>query len=327
MNISNILHPELVYDTRGSEFLRKCYKWAFEATTLLGGSRCSFDLNKLSGRAQSFLLPYLTSDFADEYVRNFRALKKFRVNHGKIYYIPRDFFKALSLIDKEVRLEYYPTNFFCYFAFPKNFIKDPDGEFFNGVYVSCETPIRGTLGERTKNLELWFVTMREGDVPEKFMKFTVKLKDNLNLSEIIVPKTRVGLRVAGGSSGVADFGSQANLFIAIANAILFVQNESDEIVHLREASNPARRNGKPIQTTMGPAINNCSLPVELLSFNFHKRSNFNIDSTEVRGHFRWQPHGPGLSKVKLIWIDPHTRHFNVDDAIRSSRLESSPNLI
>lgn len=27
----------------------------------------------------------------------------------------------------------------------------------------------------------------------------------------------------------------------------------------------------------------------------------------VRGHWRWQPHGPQLSKLKLIWINSHTR--------------------
>ena len=37
----------------------------------------------------------------------------------------------------------------------------------------------------------------------------------------------------------------------------------------------------------------------------------------VRGHWRWQPYGEKLSKVKLIWIDAHNRGVQVDQDVIS----------
>jgi len=36
---------------------------------------------------------------------------------------------------------------------------------------------------------------------------------------------------------------------------------------------------------------------------------YSVDSTVVRGFFRWQRFGPGLALVKLIWIDEHSRNY------------------
>lgn len=38
----------------------------------------------------------------------------------------------------------------------------------------------------------------------------------------------------------------------------------------------------------------------------------------VRGHWRWQPYGEKLSKVKLIWIDAHNRGVQIDQDIITS---------
>ena len=38
------------------------------------------------------------------------------------------------------------------------------------------------------------------------------------------------------------------------------------------------------------------------------KSGWRLDqAVEVRGHFRWQPHGPKHSKRKMIWIEPYVR--------------------
>ena len=49
-------------------------------------------------------------------------------------------------------------------------------------------------------------------------------------------------------------------------------------------------------------------PVVRVGYGFHHRA-WHVDSTMVSGHFRWQPYGPGMSKVKLIWIDEHERKY------------------
>lgn len=47
----------------------------------------------------------------------------------------------------------------------------------------------------------------------------------------------------------------------------------------------------------------------LIGFDYKKLKMYNVDTTEVQGHFRWQPYGEGRNKLKLIWIEPHTREY------------------
>jgi hypothetical protein len=54
--------------------------------------------------------------------------------------------------------------------------------------------------------------------------------------------------------------------------------------------------------------NHCPFTVLNLGYGFHERHR-HVDSTMVTGHFRWQPYGQKLSKVKLIWIEAHERSY------------------
>lgn len=54
------------------------------------------------------------------------------------------------------------------------------------------------------------------------------------------------------------------------------------------------------------------LSYTMVGFNYKKPPMYTIDETEVSGHFRWQPYGPGKAKVKLIWIDAHTRQYKTE---------------
>jgi hypothetical protein len=51
-------------------------------------------------------------------------------------------------------------------------------------------------------------------------------------------------------------------------------------------------------------------PFETISvgYSYHGRL-YSKDASQVSGHFRWQTYGPERSKVKLIWIDEHVRHY------------------
>ena len=50
-------------------------------------------------------------------------------------------------------------------------------------------------------------------------------------------------------------------------------------------------------------------PVVRVGHSFHKGMLHHVTDTTVSGHFRWQAWGPGLTLVKLIWIDEHVRTF------------------
>lgn len=53
----------------------------------------------------------------------------------------------------------------------------------------------------------------------------------------------------------------------------------------------------------------CPFEVISVGYRFQKEHLYHIESTSVRGHFRWQPWGEGRTKVKLIWIDEHSRNY------------------
>jgi hypothetical protein len=55
--------------------------------------------------------------------------------------------------------------------------------------------------------------------------------------------------------------------------------------------------------------NYCLLPVTLVNWSYGQQRTYNVASTEVTGHFKWQPCGPQWSLVKLIWIDEYIRNF------------------
>lgn len=52
-----------------------------------------------------------------------------------------------------------------------------------------------------------------------------------------------------------------------------------------------------------------------VGFNFKKPKQYRADGCKVSGHFRWQPHGPGFSLLKLIWIDSYSKTFNKDTGV------------
>jgi len=57
------------------------------------------------------------------------------------------------------------------------------------------------------------------------------------------------------------------------------------------------------------AKSRCPFDIVRVGYNFHKKI-YRVGEAQVSGHFRWQPYGPNMSKVKLIWIDEHIRHYN-----------------
>jgi hypothetical protein len=314
MNISMLLHPEILYDRRGSHIQRAFFRWCSEAMVFIDGRR-GIDLNILPEHAQKKLLPWFSGAMGEVFAKQIGVLDNFKKNNGKTFYIPEEFFIALSKVDRGVKLEFLPNNFFAYFAFPKNFAKDPDGDYMNGVYVSCGTPNRSGAGY--KNLDMLFVTMREEGGSNKFCEIRMIVKDGDVLTNILPESMKSSAVQVFRDLPVSTQMKAENLIstiVVVANAVLYVHHESDEIIDLKQATNPKKRNGKTVQTPTGPCTNNCSIPIRLLSFSFHEKINFQIDSTEVRGHFRWQPFGPAMNQIKLIWIAAHTRHFAIADS-------------
>ena len=57
------------------------------------------------------------------------------------------------------------------------------------------------------------------------------------------------------------------------------------------------------------AENRCPFDIVRVGYSFYKGITRHVADTRVSGHFRWQPWGPGLTRIKLIWINEHVRTF------------------
>lgn len=55
--------------------------------------------------------------------------------------------------------------------------------------------------------------------------------------------------------------------------------------------------------------NRSLVDMTLVGFSWKKQRPYKVGETTVTGHPRWQPWGPGRTKVKLIWIEPFVRHY------------------
>jgi hypothetical protein len=89
-----------------------------------------------------------------------------------------------------------------------------------------------------------------------------------------------------------------------SNALIYLNSGNPDMRSIKEVKIP-RKDYKVLQNTR--------LPVKdfiLVGMNFKKPPLWNATQTEVSGHFRWQPCGVKLSKVKLIFIDPYIKTFS-----------------
>jgi len=317
MNISQVLHPELLYNLRGDKNHREWLKLLVGRVFVNPSGGISFDYEGAHPSAVA-----AAKDIFERKDRPFidflLLCAKFRKDEGKTYYLPKDFCTALSKIDKTLNLDYLPGNFIGFFAFPKDFIKDRRGLTLTGAYVFCgksdELPLpKGIPAQKFFHAVL--IHEKEG-VFKRVSNAYLPLDGDKTMWE--------NVEYYYGDSGIYQtddklLEDEERLEIIrfsgiLLNAVLFVHNEDEDILRLKPASNPAKKNGKPVKISSGVAINNCSIPVELVNFNFHRRTNYSIDSTSVKGHFRWQPHGQEKAKLKLIWIAEHIRKFNNDSA-------------
>ena len=90
----------------------------------------------------------------------------------------------------------------------------------------------------------------------------------------------------------------------VAKCMLYINSGEPDLV--KEAvTKPNSKNEKKIRNHWKK-----NYPFELIrvGYGFHGKT-YSVDSTEVSGHFRWQPCGVGRQQLKLIWIDEHIRNY------------------
>jgi len=98
-----------------------------------------------------------------------------------------------------------------------------------------------------------------------------------------------------------------DLLMGIINTVLYINSKDPDIENLKPVNHYNRKALASIPQAR--RANLCTMPVKLLGWSFYG-NNYNVDSTTVQQHLRWQPCGLNRSEVKLIWVKEHTRNYS-----------------
>lgn len=93
--------------------------------------------------------------------------------------------------------------------------------------------------------------------------------------------------------------------VLFLNFYLYIQTGNPDLRHVRPPGIKSIAKSFRNRDLLG-----ASRPYTLVGFNFKKPTIYSIDSTQVSGHFRWQPKGPGRSRTELVWVESHERVYN-----------------
>ena len=307
MKIQRVLHPEVVLDVRGPKDARSVYKTLLSEIVLLPGGRARYPAEwerKVPGVRGSSALD------------SFFILKEYEQRRPRNYFIPQNFGRALSLVDKNIPTRVLPEKFFAFFQLGENTISDEEGEV-DCAYVKID-PSVSVPGERDISVfylnKLWQTTTK--------LRMRLEEKSITSLVEAAKVVDYVPEEVGGKTVSVRENavkGSSVPLRSAVfrlfINAVVYLHTQDPELLSLSPLPLLSKtRRAQEIERSPD-VLNLCSIPLTLLNFQFNQPRQYSVGSAPVRGHLRWQPFGPAFSQVKLIWIDEHERHFNQEGAV------------
>lgn len=340
MKVSKLIHPEIVLGQRGDNGLVNFYgsllnsigysdeKKSFwiapeQAAISQSGHRAQIPIwRHLDVNTQEHLL--LCWKFRDEWRKRPKAEKP------GVYYVPAPFTEAISQIDREVPVDLLPKRFFGYIAFGDGAIRD-ENEEVQGAYVFIGPDHETVLQEehRTGEPVVWISYVCKDRVPDRthttpmivqsprgpivgnFMSVSKvlmrlepgKISDMLErvpVQDFVTPR---GDRYAGWTE------ERSRVFRTLINLVLYIHSVDADLVpaptttHLSHRQKSARRES-------GQPVNECTVAMSLVSFNYERPRQYHVDATWVETHMRFQRCGPGFKQVKLVWVKGHQRHFD-----------------
>lgn len=227
----------------------------------------------------------------------------------KIHWLAKDFGRQLAKADLDVptrllREAFEERHAFYVEADPGVFFDQDDGSSARCFFATMTTGVSSENGEYASLLNLNFPDFDErGGLTGTSSWVMLDVTHGERVSEALEKALSLPRM---GESGV----SRRNVELAAKVIIYLCSGEPD----LREEMPPIRpstKNDKKIRAFERETADKSLLPIVRVGYSFMKERRVGVEETEVSGHFRWQPWGEGRSKVKLIWIDPHVRRYEL----------------
>lgn len=305
MEIKDVLHPEIVRNLRGDLKDRQAY----------------IDGIKSLDFPEATPTEYNSAALYEVVLRQHMFFcKRFVDERAPVYFLSDSFLEGLKSVDLEVPFDLLPDHFLGYFAFPKGSMSDGvdpvEGAY---VFLGDQSPLVTKLLLPAEKFFWAYLMKASKEGLPYFGKLATKIGPGKKFAEFISDIKFMGpsLFPGGPPSLMAAPKEVEAIYRTIFNGILYLNSDSPKTEFLRAHANPTRSKTqtKKLKAQLGGKINLTRTPVTLVNFDAPHRSNiYHVDSTQVRGHFRWQRCGENRSKVKLIWIDEHVRTFPINSA-------------
>lgn len=298
MRISQVLTPELILGLRGPEAAIRWYKAYLDDISQVG---------MIDGHKGGIMAGGIIRN-VDPITRDHFAIAwKYRKSTPKNFYVGKDFLEAIYQVRSEVPIDLLPEKFFGYFAFPPKTIFDQEGDEVLGgfVYVGPANETSINTENKEQNKVMWcswhYPPKQEFIEKGSWGCQTGGILAAIDEHATVKETLDASKHIRGG-----EFGNQ--IVLLFANLVLYITKADPDLLPLKSVDFYSHRERKELEQKHGVA-NECGIPLTLVSWNYNKPKTYHVDETTVRGFFRWQRHGPGLSLLKFIWIDEHVRRF------------------
>lgn len=280
MKITQILTPELIYGLRGDHNLISLYQSILNGITKVG-----------PGLHGNQVIQFI--DLNMQY--HFALAWKYKKETPRNYYVGREFLEAIYQVRSDIPLDLLPDRFFAYVAFPKDCIFDDARDPVEGGFIfigpATETMIDPNQGW---NRAIWCSWSYSPLKELKWGSIIESLDQEISFKSLVQKyQSEIG----------------TNLLMLFANLVLYITKCQPELFPLKASNMLTNKEKREFEKTHN-VVNGCELPITLVSWNYQKPKSYNVDSTTVSGHFRWQRHGPESSLLKLIYIDEHIRNYS-----------------
>lgn len=305
MQFNETLFPEIVLDKRGEKFVRETYKKLFDLVNIEEAGTVVHDqkLKSLFDTDVNFFRHVFTS-------------KLCKITNFKTYHVGGGFLGALSSLERDIPIDMLPEEFSGYINFAKNQMSDDDG-FIEGAFVYIGK--RGSEIFKRHNLNgkrCLFITYVNNYIPGlgyKSGNLAICLEQFDKISEALTTYSAVDSLFNSQWKVDNEIALLRNkIYRTVINTVLYIHSEDPKI----ERVNPYIKGGKisknQIRNSNG-VINECSIPITFVHRLYEKQRVYNVDETFVESYPRWQRCGEGLTRIKLVWVKEHTRHYTKNE--------------
>lgn len=334
MRYEKVIHPEVALNRRGDSVKRESLSICLSCVTKNPNGGFRFSTSHLPQVVESAVNSALTRNQA--FFVNVQMCRMFKEEKERnVYYVPKDFVSALSGLKRGIPAEVLPDRFFGYFLLGGD-TRDSSDEIEGGYIFIGSGKEFGYIGETNEKHRLTTITQyyneeEETEYIKKYIDTKVcaicyiskdyevtnsivfEIDSGKDIAEVVGADRAFETDQCGIHSDVskATQGAQNAVYRAILNAAVYANSEDPEILDTRPTHNLSHSKRKAYLKDV-PMDNRTSFPIQLLNWNYHKPTIYNVDSAFVDTHMRWQRCGIGLTKTKLVWVKEHERHYNND---------------